>query len=96
MATKAQRFLARQQRSGPKQPEQKLLRTKGRRRDGGPTNAHNFHGGDNAKATYAYEPSATRPSRKSTRISDAHVKTATGLRIRQIDRVHSPKTRSGH
>lgn len=37
-----------------------------------------------------------RPSRKSTRGSNGHVKLATNLQQRQIRRVHSPESRAAH
>src|SRR5262249_9933804 len=101
MATKAERFKQEQLRARPKKPKQELKRTKGRRRaPTGPeadatTSGHNYKAGEKGKEAYAYEYSSGRPSRKSTRISEEHVKTGTELQIRQINRVHSPKARAG-
>ncbi len=104
MATKAERFNEEQLRARPKRPKQPLKRTKGRRRaptgaeavrEGATSSAHNYKDGEKGQETYAYEYSAGRPSRKSTRISEDHVKTGTGLQTRQINRTHSPKARAG-
>jgi hypothetical protein len=101
MATKAERFNEEQLRARPKKPKQVLKRTKGRRRaPAGPdadaeTSGHNYKAGEKGKETYAYEYSPTKPSRRSTRISEDHVKTSSGLQLRQINRTHSAKARAG-
>jgi hypothetical protein len=101
MATKAERFKQEQLRARPKRPKQTLKQTKGKRRaPAGPdadaaTSGHNYKAGEKGKETYAYEYSPGKASRKSTRISEDHVKTGTGLQLRQINRTHSAKARAG-
>lgn len=50
---------------------------------------------DGKASAYEFEPSpGTRPSRKSTRRSPAHVKTDTALRLRTVDRNAAPSRRA--
>jgi hypothetical protein len=90
MATRAERFKAQAERSKPKRPKADA------KRRGDREEPHNFHAGERGKRTYAYEPTdkKKRPPRKSTRISDEHVKTGTELRHRQIMRTTSPSQRA--
>jgi hypothetical protein len=103
MATRAELFKAAMERSKPKRA--KSSAKPGKRR--GPTSheaeremgtkdpaPHNFHAGERQKETYAYEVSAKRPSRKSTRISEDHVKTGVELQHRQLLRTTSPSARA--
>lgn len=89
MATRAERFKAEQERSKPKRPKSKA-KPGGRGRE----EPHNFHASERSPRTYAYEPSAKRPSRKSTRTSEDHVKTGVELQHRQLLRTTSPSARA--
>ncbi len=111
MATKAERFRSEQERSGPKRPKDTLKKTKHKRRmetsaeaereksRTGMATPHNFHAGEKTKKgkTYDYEVSepGKRPSRTSTRTSEAHVKGGTPLTRRQQNRIATPKARAG-
>jgi len=88
MATRAERFKAEQERSKPKRPKADAKRRVGREEP------HNFHAGERSPRTYAYEVSAKRPSRKSTRTSEDHVKTGVELQRRQLQRTTSPSARA--
>src|SRR5262249_19818269 len=103
MATRAERFRAESERSKPKRPKT-TPRPSGRRaptareaeRELGSSEPapHNFHASERNPKTYAYEVSAKRPSRKSTRISEDHVKTGVELQHRQLNRTTSPSARA--
>jgi hypothetical protein len=107
MATKAERFKSRVQRSGAKPPKDSGKATKNQRRktrgaegnrELGPADPtpHNLAAGEKNAKTYEYEASAAGkpPSRKSTRASEAHVKHGVEQQIRQQYRIHSPAGRA--
>ena len=88
MATRAERFRAREERKGPKATK-------------GPKGAHaakhtNVSKRAGHKATYALEPHAprTRPSRKSTRSSANRSKPDANFQLREERRTRSPKARA--
>jgi hypothetical protein len=78
------------ERSGPKRAPKSKKRTTARR--SGP---HNEAQRVARKAIYQEEdrPLTTQPSRKSSRRGVNHVKVATNLKLRQTNRLHSPKSR---
>jgi len=104
MATRAERFKAESERSKPKRPKATPRKPGARRaptareaeRELGSSEPapHNFHASERSPKTYAYEVSAKRPSRKSTRISEDHVKTGVELQRRQMNRTTSPSARA--
>jgi len=107
MATRAERFKAEQERSKPKRPKSKVKPGQRRAptsdeavREMGSTDPapHNFQAGERSSKTktYAYEftDKKKRPSRKSTRISEDHVKTGVELQHRQLLRTTSPSART--
>jgi hypothetical protein len=107
MATRAERFKASQQRSGPKRPKKPVpeppsyqvdtslpgMSASDRRHGGKSTAARNRSLG--RKATYALEDSLAPkpPPRKSTRISKNRQKGATQLKARVQRAVSSPERR---
>jgi len=105
MATKAERFRAAVERSGPKLEKKKLARNE-RRAPRGPEGErelapsqpapHNLRAGEKNAKTYEFEATGNgkRPSRKSTRGSEAHVKHGVEQQIRQLNRIHSPPARA--
>jgi len=107
MATKAQRFRYATERSGPKKPKSPprkrrdvLVDTAKRgvsateRRAGFPTKAYSTV---RAKAAYAFEPAAVRPSRKSTRKSGSGRRTDRKMQAKRraaLMRPRKPGSRS--
>jgi hypothetical protein len=108
MATKAERFRAEAERSAhPKRPPTgghlsagARAARRGRRKDRLPNPTSHNEATRTVKtktSSYDLEPSMSeRPSRRSSRISPAHVKTDTSLRMRAINRAASPKARGRH
>lgn len=106
MSTKAERFKARMQRSGRRQPvspklerslKKAALRSSGRVRQAQlrADPVHNLSLRAGRKAEVKLEESLSgRPSRKSTRRSLNKGKLASNLERRQIRRVSSPQTRA--
>jgi len=107
MATRAQEFKYRTQRSGkpraklPARPRRDVpvdtskpgISATARRAGGGSTAARNRKK-KTVRATYALEDSAQRnPSRKSTRKSSGRIKAASNLARRETRRTASPKRR---
>lgn len=92
MATKAERFRYKAQRSGPKKA--KSTRHKHERGDGtGPSLQHNESARAAKHASYALEGPSARPSRKSTRKSANRQKTDSQSRMkRQVAEVR-PESR---
>ncbi len=89
MATRAERARSETERSGPKRaakPKKRVMPRPG---------PHNEARRVAKKATYQEEdrPLTTQPSRKSSRRGVNRVKAATNLKLRQTNRLHSPRTR---
>jgi hypothetical protein len=106
MATRAERFRAESERSGPKLPKQPprkrttfrseiLEGLSGRQLDPDRAAPAHYSRAAGRKATYALEPTpvAKRPSRKSTRRSGQHQKAAAPLKARVALKVSSPEQR---
>jgi hypothetical protein len=93
VATKAERFRAEQERSGPKRaPKPEKLK---RARVVPNSTAHNLSLRAAKKGVYAVELSmGARPSRKSSRKSKNHVKTDTAMRMTAVSRATSPEMRA--
>ena len=108
MATKAQRFRYGAERSGPKKPKRPRRPRRDvpvdtsqtgvsatDRRAAFPRNASRTAG---AKAAYAFEPAKARPSRKSTRKSNARLRTDRKMQAKRragLMRPRTPTSRSG-
>jgi hypothetical protein len=108
MATKAERFRAASQRSGPKRPKQPKPPRRDARVDTaqpGVSASDRKAGGDSTaernrskraarKGGAALEDSKTEPSRKSTRKSKGRAKRTANLERRQTRRTRSPAARA--
>ena len=108
MATKAQRFRHRTERSGPKKPKSPPRRRRdfpvdtskpgvsaSDRRAGFPRKAYSTV---RAKAPYAFEPAEVRRSRKSTRKSGSRQRTDRKMQAKRraaLMRPRTPTSRSG-
>ena len=99
MSTRAESYRAEQQRnsrtSKPKKPKSPPRTAKATAGFTGTALRNLKTSPSHTKEGPALEDAATgRPSRKSTRGSNGHVKLATNLQQRQIRRVHSPESRA--
>jgi hypothetical protein len=98
VATKAERFRAETERSGPKRPK-KVVQPKRRAvsdATSSPGPSHNYAPRAEKGSAYDMEFAAPhkRPSRKSTRKSHNHTKTDSSLRITTMNKVASPEARA--
>ena len=103
MATKAERFKSDTQRAAQKAPAKtrskpagKTAATTGRSKPGTARAGlpHNTAARAGKNSAYEFEVSVARPSRKSTRRSPTHVKTAATLRLTAVGRGSTPKARA--
>ncbi|HXI56800.1 MAG TPA: hypothetical protein VNO55_12115 [Polyangia bacterium] len=104
VATKAERFRAELERSGPKRTKRPKRSTQAAQRkrrvgDGAAPSASTSHNyAPRAEKTSAYDIEFAaphqRPSRKSTRKSHNHIKTDSTLRIANMNQVASPEARA--
>jgi hypothetical protein len=93
VATKAERFRAEQERSGPKRAPRPVKHKRGRPVPN-PT-AHNLAARAAKRGVYVVELCmSARPSRKSSRKSKNHIKTDTAMRITAVNRSTSPEVRA--
>ena len=109
MSTKAQDFRAQQQREAkppkPKQPPKRRrdnpvdtslpgVSSTSRKANAHASGSRNEHSPSDNKGGPKLEASNGKPSRKSTRKSAGHVKTASNLQLRAIGRTSAPKSRA--
>lgn len=96
MATRAERFRSEQERSNqPAKPKKAKTATDHKQGAQGTAVRNLKTSASHVKDGPALEGSETgKPSRKSTRGSNGHIKLATNLQRRQIRRVHSPASRA--
>jgi hypothetical protein len=104
MATKAEQFKSDAQRAahaksgaeGARKGAGKSARARPRKNASPNPTSHNEAPRVGKQGAYELEPSTTsRPPRKSTRRSPAHLKTDSSLRIRSMNRTASPQQRAG-
>jgi hypothetical protein len=90
MATRAERFRSEQERSNQPAKPKKAKITADHKQGARGTAVRNLK----TSASHVKDGPAGKPSRKSTRGSNGHIKLATNLQRRQVRRVHSSSSRA--